>query len=150
MEILTSPKAKTALQVIQIADRYLGPIAAQSWMLRGNRLLIDAESGEERSPVQFIRLGRLDELKRAVRALACEYGVFSSYEELAALAPIVRELQPAKMGRKGGAIPKKNSRGASPQEESNPAARTRHDGIERPKAKKPAAKLDLANDPIWV
>jgi hypothetical protein len=69
--ISTSPKAMQAYELMKILDPLVGVYEASSFMQRANRLLGDA------TPVAAIKEGRIDDVKRAVQAVAMERGVFA-------------------------------------------------------------------------
>jgi hypothetical protein len=69
--ISTSPKAMQAYELMKILDPLVGVFEASSFMQRANNLLGGA------TPVTAIKEGRIDEVKRAVRAVAMEKGVFA-------------------------------------------------------------------------
>ncbi|SHH05427.1 hypothetical protein [Bradyrhizobium erythrophlei] len=69
--ISTSPLAKQAFDIIQHLDKLVGPAEAQMWMLRGNELL----GGD--NPVAAIKDRRLPDVRKAVRAVAMEKGLFA-------------------------------------------------------------------------
>jgi hypothetical protein len=60
-----------AYELMKILDPLLGVAEASFFMQRANHLLGDA------TPVAAIKEGRIDEVKRAVQAVAMERGVFA-------------------------------------------------------------------------
>lgn len=70
--ISTSPLAMQAYELMQILDHIVGVVEATFFMNRGNELL----GGD--TPVSAMKAGRLDDVKRAVRAAAAERGVFTT------------------------------------------------------------------------
>lgn len=70
--ISTSPLAMQAYELMQILDPIVGVVEATFFMNRGNELL----GGD--TPVSAMKAGRLDDVKRAVRAAAAERGVFKT------------------------------------------------------------------------
>ncbi|UPT95412.1 hypothetical protein J4G48_0040365 [Bradyrhizobium barranii subsp. apii] len=68
--ISTSPKALQAYKLIQWLDPLVGTAEATFFMQRGNELL----GGD--TPVTAIKQGRIDEVTRAVKAVAMEKGCF--------------------------------------------------------------------------
>jgi hypothetical protein len=69
--ISTSPKAMQAYQLMKILDPLVGVAEAAFFMQRPNDLLGGV------TPVTAIKEGRIDEVTRAVQAVACEKGVFA-------------------------------------------------------------------------
>ncbi|WP_316196602.1 hypothetical protein [Bradyrhizobium sp. SZCCHNS3053] len=68
--ISTSPKAMQAYELMKILDPLVGVAEASFFMQRGNDLLGGA------TPVTAIKEGRIDEVLRAVQAVAMEKGIF--------------------------------------------------------------------------
>jgi hypothetical protein len=71
-QISTSPKAIQAWQLMKILDPLVGVAEATFFMQRGNDLLGGV------TPVTAIKEGRIDEVTRAVQAVAMEKGVFEA------------------------------------------------------------------------
>lgn len=69
--ISTSPLALQAYELMKILDPLVGVAEATFFMNRSNELLGGV------TPVTAIKEGRLDDVKRAVRAVAAEKGVFT-------------------------------------------------------------------------
>ncbi|TYO65501.1 hypothetical protein FXV83_16325 [Bradyrhizobium hipponense] len=69
--ISTSPKAMQAYQLMKILDPLVGVAEAAFFMQRANDLCGGV------TPVTAIKEGRIDEVTRAVQAVACEKGVFA-------------------------------------------------------------------------
>lgn len=69
--ISTSPKAMIAFDLMNILDPLVGVAEASFFMQRGNDLLGGT------TPVSAIKEGRIDEVRRAVQAVAMEKGVFA-------------------------------------------------------------------------
>jgi hypothetical protein len=69
--ISTSPKAMQAYELMKILDPLVGVSEASFFMQRANNLLGGA------TPVAAIKEGRIDEVKRAVQAVAMLRGVFA-------------------------------------------------------------------------
>jgi hypothetical protein len=69
--ISTSPKAMQAYELMKILDPLVGVAEASSFMQRANHLLGDA------TPVKAIKEGHIDEVRRAVQAVAVLRGVFA-------------------------------------------------------------------------
>jgi hypothetical protein len=70
--ISTSPLAVQAFELMQILDPLIGVAETAFFMNRSNELLGDV------TPVTAIKEGRLDDVKRAIRAVAAEKGVFTT------------------------------------------------------------------------
>lgn len=70
--ISTSPLAMQAYELMQILDPIIGVVEATFFMNRGNELL----GGD--TPVSAMKDGRLDDVKRAVRAAVAERGIFKT------------------------------------------------------------------------
>jgi hypothetical protein len=68
--ISTSPKAMQAYELMKILDPLVGVSEASFFMQRANDLLGGV------TPVTAIKEGRLDEVRRAVQAVAMARGVF--------------------------------------------------------------------------
>jgi hypothetical protein len=68
--ISTSPKAMIAFELMKILDPLVGVAEAAFFMQRGNDLLGGA------TPVTAIKEGQIDEVSRAVQAVAMEKGIF--------------------------------------------------------------------------
>jgi hypothetical protein len=68
--ISTSPRAMQAYQLMKILDPLVGVAEAAFFMQRANDLLGGI------TPVTAIKEGRIDEVTRAVQAVAMEKGVF--------------------------------------------------------------------------
>ena len=68
--ISTSPLALQAVKIIQWLDPLVGPAEAQMFMLRDNDLL----GGD--SPVTAIKAGRIEDVRKSVKRLAMEKGLF--------------------------------------------------------------------------
>ncbi|MGJ4953058.1 hypothetical protein [Bradyrhizobium sp. HKCCYLS20291] len=68
--ISTSPLAMQAHNVIKHLDEVVGTVEAQSWMLRSNELLGGI------TPVSAIKERRVDDVLKAMRAVAMEKGLF--------------------------------------------------------------------------
>ncbi|WP_315729833.1 hypothetical protein [Bradyrhizobium sp. SZCCHNRI2010] len=68
--ISTSPLAMQAYQVIKRLDQVVGTVEAQAWMLRSNELLGGI------TPVSAIKERRIDDVLKAMRAVAMEKGLF--------------------------------------------------------------------------
>ena len=69
--ISTSPKAMQAYELMKILDPLVGVAEASFFMQRANPLLGGA------TPVAAIKEGRVEQVKRAVQALAMQRGIFS-------------------------------------------------------------------------
>lgn len=69
--ISTSPKAMVAFELMKILDPLVGVAEAAFFMQRSNDLLGGV------TPVTAIKAGRIDEVQRAVQAVAMEKGVFA-------------------------------------------------------------------------
>jgi hypothetical protein len=70
--ISTSPLAVQAFELMQILDPLIGVAETAFFMNRSNELLGGI------TPVTAIKEGRLDDVKRAIRAVAAEKGVFTT------------------------------------------------------------------------
>ncbi|GAB9091680.1 MULTISPECIES: hypothetical protein [Bradyrhizobium] len=70
--ISTSPFALQAYELIKVLDPLVGVAEATFFMNRSNEMLGGI------TPVTAIKQGRLDDVKRAVRAVAAEKGVFQT------------------------------------------------------------------------
>ncbi|ARQ95375.1 hypothetical protein [Bradyrhizobium phage BDU-MI-1] len=70
--ISTSPKALQAYELMKLLDPLVGVAEASFFMQRANPLL----GGD--TPVAAIKIGRIDEVVRAVHAVAMERGIFAA------------------------------------------------------------------------
>ncbi|MHC2249991.1 hypothetical protein [Bradyrhizobium elkanii] len=70
--ISTSPLAMQAYELMKVLDPLVGVAEATFFMNRSNELLGGI------TPISAIKEGRLDDVKRAVRAVAAEKGVFQT------------------------------------------------------------------------
>jgi hypothetical protein len=110
--ILTSPKAIIAFEIVQWLDQLVGPIEAQRFMHKRNDQLAD-------SIVGALRADRLDDVRRFIRGIAMQLGIFEE-----PWLPPNRPKSVAKIGR-GMAGLTKSKPAPKPEEKPLREGRTR-------------------------